>query len=748
MNGRRSLHPALASLTILLALAQPPGAAAASRPEPHAAFAPPAARAPEVLTARARQRIGEEGTAALWVFFTDKGERDAAHFTRLVREAGAMLTDRSRDRRARENGGAFVPDYYDVPVPQAYVDAVASSGARVRQVSRWLNAVSVEADDAAARRIAAYPFVRVVTPVARSRRVAPVEQGAPWTRTPRAGSNAGGESIEGTRGPEGSLRGPADLAPALDLPGDYGSAFNQMNSINSIAAQDSGFTGAGVVLAMFDTGYRKTHSALSPLKRIAEWDFIFHDGNTANEGTDWASQWDHGTGTWSVAGGYAPSTLVGPAFNASFLLAKTEDVRSETPVEEDNWVAAAEWADSIGADVISSSLAYLDFDPPNQDYSYTDLNGATTVVTQAAVYAHRRGILVANAMGNQGPGVGSLWAPADADSILSCGAVDASNVIANFSSRGPTYDGRMKPEVVAQGVATAWAIPGSDFNFGTANGTSLSTPLIAGAAVQVREAHPEWTVQQIRLALRDTADRAASPNNDYGWGRINVVKAIYGSVYGGPVFPKPFSLLLPANNATVTSAPVTLRWRKSADPNPGDVITYTVQLCKVSPASCIFTTTTTDTFVVYNGYLGPSTLYEWSVTAADPANHQRPAREEFRFTTATTTDVAAEDSPPAPMAVVLRQSRPNPTSGGATIEFGVGSGLAASTSPVTLRIFDAGGRLVRTLLDAAPASVAGLRTAVRWDGSDESGRRVASGIYHYQLSAAGRVTSKRMIVIR
>jgi hypothetical protein len=136
MNGRTLLHLALASLTILLAPGLAPRAAGASRPEPHAAYAPPAARAPEVLTARARQRIEEEGSPALWVFFTDKGERDAAHFTRLVREAGVRLTDRSRERRSRENGGAFVPDYYDVPVVSRYVEAVASTGATRRGPGR------------------------------------------------------------------------------------------------------------------------------------------------------------------------------------------------------------------------------------------------------------------------------------------------------------------------------------------------------------------------------------------------------------------------------------------------------------------------------------------------------------------------------------------------------------------------------------------------------------------------------------
>ena len=190
--------------------------------------------------------------------------------------------------------------------------------------------------------------------MARSRRVGPVGEGAPFLAPSRPGTHSGGESIEGTRGLKGSTWDAAGLAPALDPPGAFGNSITQLAGINAIAAQDSGFTGANVMLAMFDTGYNKNHAAVSQLKRVAEWDFIFHDGETANQAGDWSTQWDHGTGTWSVAGGYAPGTLVGPAYNAKFLLAKTEDVRGETPVEEDNWVAAAEWADSIGTDVISS----------------------------------------------------------------------------------------------------------------------------------------------------------------------------------------------------------------------------------------------------------------------------------------------------------------------------------------------------------------------------------------------------------
>lgn len=745
---------ALAPLALLLAVWLAAPATAAPTPERHAAYAPPGARAPDVLTSKSLARIHTEGTAALWVYFSDKGERDAASFARMVRSAGTRMTEAARERRSLETGGRFVPDYYDVPVQPAYLEAVASTGARIRNVSRWLNAVSVEADEASARRVASFPFVRIVVPVERSRRIHTVGEVIPGLSSPRpanpSGSFRGGDSPVGAIPALDAARVPG-LAPTLDPPSGYGSSLAQLQSIGAKAAQDSGFTGANVIVAMFDTGFNKAHNATSQLKRRAEWDFVFGDGETANQLNDDPSAWDHGTGTWSVLGGYYPNNLIGPAYNATFLLAKTEDIRSETPVEMDNWVAAAEWADSIGARVISSSLAYLDFDPIGTfntgDILYTNLDGNTSVVTRGAQFAQRRGIVVANAMGNSGSGSGSLWAPADADSILSVGAVDVTNTIASFSSLGPTADGRTKPEVVAQGVLTWWALAGNNASIGQANGTSLSTPLIGGIAAQVREAHPEWSADQVRRSLMLTADKAGSPGNTYGWGRPDAVAAIYNSPFGGPVYPKPFSLLSPANGAVVTSVPITFRWQKAPDLNPGDQVTYNIRVLTVLQNAIVFNWTTPDTFYTPpNLRLGPNN-YIWQVTAIDLANHQRVARENFLFTTSSATGVAVGGTPPAP-EVVLYQNRPNPLFSSTQIEYALGASRAASSGPVALRIYDSQGRLVRTLLEDAARAMPGARQSVRWDGLDQGGRRVASGIYHYQLSVSGRIYSKRMIVLR
>ena len=729
------------------AAAAPPEDARAERMARSSRFMPPAARMTPVLSAAARARLTAEGRAALWVFFTDKGISDERAFQAALRAAGASLSERSRARRSREQGGRFVPDHDDVPVVARYVDAVRGAGAEIRHTSKWLNAVSVMVTEAEARRIEAMPFVRAILPIRPSRRVGPVSQGPPIDGVPSKGA-----PDEGDRGgpytPDGDgleapmLRDPVLGAATLSKPanpGGYGSSLGQLTEINAIAAHDSGWSGANVLLAMFDTGYNKNHNATIQLKRIAERDFIFNDGETANQvPPDISDQWDHGTGTWAVAGGYAIGNLIGPAYNSTFLLAKTEDNRSETPVEEDNWVAAAEWADSIGADVISASLSYFDFDGTANDYTYADLDGRTTVVAQGAIFAHRRGIVLSTAASNEGPLPGSIWSPADVDSVLTVGAVDAANTIWSGSSRGPTSDGRIKPEVVARGVGTIWAVASNNSQYGSANGTSLSTPLVAGAAALVREAHPDWTVAQVRTALMNTADKAGTPGNDYGWGRIDAVKAIYS---GTVTYPKPFDQLVPINNTNVFNTPVTLRWRRSIDRTPGDVVTYNVVLRSVTPNAVVFTTTVAETTTICTSYLGPNKTYEWIVTAVDLLGHERPARQPFRFTTGATTDVAV---PPAASRILLHQNRPNPAHRATEIPFTLAGG--GEMIPVTLRVFDPQGRLVRTLIDRPEAT--GRHYLVDWDGADQIGRRAASGIYYYQLRAGTVVLTRRMVLLR
>jgi subtilisin family serine protease len=237
----------------------------------------------------------------------------------------------------------------------------------------------------------------------------------------------------------------------------------------------------------------------------------------------------HGTAVLSTIGGYAPGELVGPAFAASYILAKTENTDSETPVEEDNWAAAAEWAESLGAEVLTTSLGYLVFDS-GTGYGYEDMDGATAVSTLAAQRAVELGVVVLSSAGNSGqhpdPARNTLGAPADGTYVISVGAVDEAGERVSFSSVGPTADGRIKPDLMARGQGVLVASSFTVSAYRTANGTSFACPLVAGVAALVLQAHPDYSVSEVVEVLRSTASRAATPDNVYGWGIPDAPAAI------------------------------------------------------------------------------------------------------------------------------------------------------------------------------------------------------------------------------
>lgn len=296
----------------------------------------------------------------------------------------------------------------------------------------------------------------------------------------------------------------------------YGPSFNQINMINGIPLHEAGYTGDGVWIGVFDGGFSFTPTDLS-LQYLMNSDRVLGTKNFVDGNEDVYQRSTHGSSVLSTMAGFLEDSLIGTAPNASYLLCITEDVQVERRIEEANWAAAAEYADSVGIDVINTSLGYTLFDLEEEDHSYENLDGNSTLITRASNIAASKGMLVVNSAGNSG---NSSWyyigAPADGDNVLSIGAVRPDETIASFSSRGPRVDGAVKPNIVAQGQATVLSNLGGGIR--TANGTSFSSPIIAGMAASLWQAVPTATAQELFDAIEQSAHLYQNPNDSLGYG--------------------------------------------------------------------------------------------------------------------------------------------------------------------------------------------------------------------------------------
>ncbi len=448
--------------------------------------------------------------------------RDKAGSPFSLSQPQAFLSARSLARRSRQ-GIALLPR--DLPVTPAYVAQVrgVAGGPQVLYTSRWFNAAVVSCDSATLARIVGLPAVRTAATLNRSYQApAPV---APPAQVPAAPAR-------------GTLASRAQ----------YGKAYRQNLQIGALAMHDAGYRGEGMQIAVFDAGFPgvDTIPAMQPLFQQQR---LLGTRNFVDGGTAVYLRNSHGTNCLSTMAGNLAGTYIGTAPKASYHLCITEDVASEHPIEEANWLAAAEYADSSGVDVISSSLGYTEFDAPSRSYTYADLNGRTALSTRAATVAARVGMVVVSAAGNEGA---NPWhfisAPADADSIISVAAVDSLGNRALFSSYGPTADGRIKPTLAAMGLAAAVIAPSGRVFRG--NGTSYACPILAGMVAAFWQANPALTAQQVIAALRSTASLAAVPNNSLGYGIPNFVTAYNALHPGAPLataaaLPAPVLALYP-----------------------------------------------------------------------------------------------------------------------------------------------------------------------------------------------------------
>jgi len=429
-----------------------------------------------------------------YIQFTDK---DGSQYS--IDNPSEFLTQRAIERRIRQ-GIEIVEN--DIPVNANYLQGVADIGIDLLNATKWLNGVTVyTTNPALIEQIEALPYV---------------SGSVKFNYSKNYNNNKFKNVISEPLNTNTDNRGDKSMQSM-----DYGDAFGQIDQLNGIILHDAGFQGEGMVIAVLDAGFTdaEEHPVLEFLfendRILGSKDFVYIGGSVYTDS-------EHGKMVLSCMGGNLPGVMIGTAPQAEYWLLRSEEAPHENIIEEYNWMSAAEFADSVGADVINSSLGYIDFDNPIFDHTHEALNGDSTVVTRAADFAASKGILVVNSAGNSGGSSSFPWigAPADGDSVFTIGAVNLSDQRASFSSIGPTADGRIKPLVMACGEGATIAT-GTQGISTWGNGTSFSSPIMAGMATCLWQAHPELSIMEVQEAIKQSGSYASDPNDYMGWGIPN-----------------------------------------------------------------------------------------------------------------------------------------------------------------------------------------------------------------------------------
>ncbi|MEO0059118.1 MAG: hypothetical protein RLZZ312_765 [Bacteroidota bacterium] len=432
-----------------------------------------------------------------WVYFNAKPNA-TAFFANPLSE----LSQRSLDRRTVQN---IALDSRDAPIHPQYIDQItASTGITVMAKSKWLNALHIRGSAQNINALTINSFVDNV-------------QFANYVLNPTSNKIALQNS---------NLENEAEQNLTTSF--NYGNSNNQISMLNGHLLHQHNFTGAGKIIAVMDSGFPGVNTT-QPFARLRDsnkilggYDFVLRNQNfyTSNS---------HGTMVLATMGGYTENQLVGTAPDASYYLFITENATTENPIEESLWVEAAEEADRLGVDIINTSLGYFEYDNPAYSHTYSRMNGTTTFISRGANIAFTRGMMVVVSAGNSGNSANpNIAAPADATNVLTVGAVDANKNYVTFSSRGPSFDGRTKPDVMAKGLASTVATPSG--NISTASGTSFSSPIVAGMVACLWQALPNKSATQIMQMIKQSSDNFSTPNADLGFGIPDFAKALNSSL--------------------------------------------------------------------------------------------------------------------------------------------------------------------------------------------------------------------------
>lgn len=452
-----------------------------------------------------------------WVYFNDKPN---AQF--YLDNPLEMLTQRALDRRTAQGISLNIND---APIHQPYVDAiVASVGITIKAKSKWLNCVHVRGSIDNITALSGLSFVDTIV------------------------------FADDALNTSGKIRVSKPINPVnktLDVTENfnYGNSLNQIEMLNGHLLHQANHTGTGKIIAVLDSGFINVNST-APFQRLFDNNLILGGYNYVSQNEDVYSLHNHGTMTLSCMGGYVDGQLVGTAPNAQYYLFVTEDVASENPVEESYWVEAAEEADRVGADIISTSLGYYAYDNPNYSHIYTNMTGNQAFASKGANIAFSKGIIVVASAGNSGLNAepfNHIGVPAEATNVLAVGAVKFDETYATFSSVGPGYENRIKPDVMAKGQSAT--IANTSGTIQTASGTSFSCPIMAGMVASFWSAVPSLTNQQVINFIKESSDRFTNPDYQFGYGIPDFQVALQNALLSNEeiqienhqVFPNPTS---------------------------------------------------------------------------------------------------------------------------------------------------------------------------------------------------------------
>lgn len=672
------------------------------------------------------------GNYIVWVYFKDKGPNAMSK----LNDPLSIVSQRSLDRRLKVKPAGQLLDFTDVPLYSNYVNSVAANVVKVRHQIKWLNCMSVEANREQITAVANYDFVKGIELVERF--------------------VIKNEDNEISSDVSPVFINPNDDPLADTLSYGTGNAVTQITQIKVNLVHNQGIRGQGIMIASFDAGFSNlTHEAFTtyPMKIQSTYDF--------QNNTPTLTGHSHGTATLCLVGGYKPGKMVGPAYGSTFILGRTEVDPTERPVEMDNWIRAALWADSLGADIITSSLGYLDFDPGYTSYTWQDMNGNTLPITIAADLAVNKGILVSNSAGNDGSSThNTLGGPADGDSVLTVGSVTSSGVRSSFSSVGPTTDNppRIKPDVMAMGSSNYYASTTGN-NYSTGSGTSFSCPLTSGVCALVLSANKNLTPLQVMGILKKFASNSSSPNNQMGWGIIDASLAVDSARKldnWTPVIQhtQPFTMTSLSTDITmkakITDNGIIRNWT-----NEAPLLYYRKSTNGGTTWSAFtaanYTAANLDTFsfVIPGSAIGTTVQYYFAaqdialptpkmVTLPDggsgvtpPGSTAPPTRFQYVVAMVGIQPVSNE----IPGEFKLYTNYPNPFNPITKIKFDI-----AKNTNAKLLVYDVLGRVVETL-------ISGDIKAGRYE-IDFDGYSLASGVYFYKLVTNEFVETKKMLMIK